>query len=254
MVSSMRRLVDSHVHMESFEDVGNIIDRSRFEGVDSIIGVGGSLESSAFVKNLSERYPGFLYPALGVHPSEVLREDIDVAIEYLRGNLDGCVAVGEIGLDYAYSFAKPEDVRFLMREVYTRLLGVASEFDLPVSVHSRSAYRDSLRLAVGAGVRGVFHWYDGPVHTLHRILDAGFYVSATPAVAYSKGARAVMLEAPIERILVETDSPVFVRSLGRESVPGDVVSVVDSVAELKGLDSAEVARVTTRNAESLFRV
>ena len=89
---------------------------------------------------------------------------------------------------------------------------------------------------------------------MHRLLDAGLYVSATPAVTYSKGARAVMLEAPIERILVETDSPVFVRSLGRESVPGDVVGVVDALAELKGLDPVEVARVTTRNAESLFRI
>ncbi|MCB2171658.1 TatD family hydrolase, partial [archaeon] len=72
------------------------------------------------------------------------------------------------------------------------------------------------------------------------------------AVEYSKGVQAVMREAPLERILVETDSPVFMRSLGRENTPLDVVIVVDALAELKNLDRDEVARVTTRNTETLF--
>jgi len=250
----MRRLIDSHVHMESFEDRDVIVQQSKDSGVDTIICVGGSLESSKVAKQLALEHPGYLYPALGVHPSEVLKDDIDAAIAYLRENLDGCVAVGEIGLDYAYSFAKPKDVRAKMRVIFSRFLEVAAEFDLPVSVHSRSAYKDSLELAVAAGVEGVFHWYDGPVHTLKNILDASFYVSATPSVAYSKGARAVMTEAPIDRILVETDSPVYLRNLARRSTPVDVKLVVDALAELKGMDSSEVSLVTARNAERLFRL
>jgi len=250
----MRRLIDSHVHMESFEDPDVIVQQSKNSGVDAVICVGGSIESSKVAKKLALDHPGYLYPALGVHPSEVLNDDIDAAIAYLRKNLDGCVAVGEIGLDYAYSFAKPKDVRAKMRGIFSRFLEVAAEFDLPVSVHSRSAYKDSLELATAASVGGVFHWYDGPIHTLKDILDAGFYVSATPSVAYSKGARAVMAEAPIERILVETDSPVYLRNLARRSTPVDVKLVVDTLAELKGMDASEVSMVTARNTERLFRL
>lgn len=250
----MRQLIDSHVHMESFEDPDSIIKQSKKAGIDAIICVGGSLESSKIAKSLAEKYPGYLYPTLGVHPSNVLKEDIDVAIEYIRGNIDGCVAVGEIGLDYAYPFAKPKDVRAKMRDIYKRFLGVASEFNLPASIHSRSAYKDSLNLAVEAGVTGVFHWYDGPLHTLRDILDSGFYVSATPSVEYSKGAIAVMTETPIERIIVETDSPVFMRKYDRRSTPVDVRLVVDALAELKDMDSSEVSRVTARNTEKLFNI
>jgi len=250
----MKRLIDSHVHMESFEDADSIIQQSKNEGIDAIVCVGGTLNSSIFAKNLAATHPGYVYPALGVHPSEVLKEDIDASIEYLMGNLDGCVAVGEIGLDYAYSFAKPKDIRLKMREIYKRFLGVASEFNLPVSVHSRSAYKDSLDLAFEAGVAGVFHWYDGPIHTLKEILDAGFYVSATPSIEYSKGARAVMEEAPIERILVETDSPVFLRKHDRKSTPVDVKLVVDTLADLKEMDAGEVSAITARNTENLFRI
>ena len=250
----MRRLIDSHVHIESFDDPGTVVQRSRDSGVDAVICVGGSLGSCVTAKQLSLEFPDYLYPALGVHPSEVLKEDIDAAVAYLRENLDGCVAVGEVGLDYAYSFAKPKVVRARMRNIFSRFLDVASEFDLPASIHSRSAYKDSLDLAAGAGVEGVFHWYDGPIHILRGILDAGFYVSATPSVAYSKGAMAVMEETPIERILVETDSPVYLRNLGRRSTPVDVKLVVDALAELKGMDPGEVSRITTRNIERLFRL
>ncbi len=250
----MRCLIDSHVHMESFDNPDLVVQFSKDSGVDAIICVGGSLESSKVAKRLALEHPGYLYSALGIHPSEVLKDDIDAAVAYLRENLDGCVAVGEIGLDYAYSFAKPKDVRARMRGIFSRFLDLAAEFDLPASIHSRSAYKDSLELAAGAGVEGVFHWYDGPLHTLRGILDAGFYVSATPSVAYSKGARAVMVEAPLDRILVETDSPVYLRNLARRSTPVDVRLVVESLAELKGMDISEVFRVTTRNTERLFRL
>ena len=141
-----------------------------------------------------------------------------------------------------------------MRDYLERLIRVAVDVGVPVSVHSRSAYKDTLDIVAASEAEAVFHWYDGPVHTLRRLIDAGYYVSATPAVEYSRGVRDVMLEAPLERILVETDSPVYLRSLDRESRPIDVVRVVDALAKLKNLDPVEVAQVTTRNAEYLFRI
>ena len=250
----MRRLVDSHVHLDGFPDPVFVRDECLKAGVDAVVCVGGDIESSRQALAASGMFPSFFYSAVGVHPSNVLSVDLVDAVEFVSENLEKCVALGEVGLDYAYDFARSKDVRALMRDYFERLLEIASDVGVPASVHSRSAYKDTLDIVMDSGVEAVFHWYDGPVHTLRRLLDAGYYVSATPAVGYSKGARAVMLEAPLERILVETDSPVFLRSLGRESSPVDVVGVVDALAELKDLDPVEVARVTTHNAESLFRI
>jgi len=250
----MRRLIDSHVHIDGFADIDLIKQESKEAGIDAVLCVGGDIESSRKALDAADRFPGFFFPAVGVHPSNVLKTSLVDAEVFIVENLAGCVALGEVGLDYAYDFAKSKDVRALMRDYLERLLVVASDVGVPASVHSRSAYRDSLDIVVDSGVMAVFHWYDGPVHTLRRLLDLGFYVSASPAVEYSKGARAVMVEAPLERILVETDSPVFLRGLGRLSRPVDVVRVVYALAELKGLDPVEVGRVTTRNAESLFRI
>ncbi len=251
---SMRRLIDSHVHMDGFEDPKHTMIESERAGVDAVVCVGGDLASSRKSLELARMYSGYFFPAIGVHPSNILKTDLDAAESYIVENLGKCVALGEVGLDYAYDFAKSKDVRERMLVYFERFLGIAVDVGVPASVHSRSAYGDAFDLVCASGVEAVFHWYDGPIHVLRKILDSGFYVSATPAVEYSKGARAVMLEAPIERILVETDSPVFMRGLGRESSPFDVVRVVDALAELKGLDPVEVARVTTRNTESLFRI
>ena len=88
-------------------------------------------------------------------------------------------------------------------------LGLAREFDLPIVIHSRGAWRDCLSMAQESGVsRALFHWYSGPVDILDQILEAGFYVSTSPSVAVSPESRRAMAHAPLERILIETDSPV----------------------------------------------
>lgn len=250
----MRRLVDSHVHVDGFSELKLLRQASVDAGVDGVLSVGGDIESSKKSLEAAGTFPDFYFPAIGVHPSNVLMVELDVAEAFISGNLSRCVALGEVGLDYSYDFARDKGVRARMRVFLERFLELAVEVGVPASVHSRSAYRDALDAVMEAGVEAVFHWYDGPLHVLRELLDAGFYVSATPAVEYSRGVRAVMVEAPLERILVETDSPVYLRGLGRESSPVDVVRVVDAVAELKGLDPCEVGRVTTRNTERLFGI
>lgn len=250
----MRRLVDSHAHMESFSDPGTITRESVEAGVDAVICVGSDIESSITALELAKSFPEFYYPCIGVHPAEVLKTKLNEVEDFVSSRLSECVALGEVGLDYFYDFARPEEIRSLMRNVFKGLLGLAAEEGVPASVHSRSAYEDALELVMEAEVEAVFHWYDGPIHTLHKLLDAGFYVSATPAVEYSKGVQRVMRETPLERILVETDSPVFLRSLERNSRPMDVLRVVEALAELKDLDAGDVALAVTRNTERLFGV
>ena len=248
----MRRLIDSHVHIDGFSDPDTLMQDCIKSGVDGVLCVGGDMKSSKKILKITKEYPEFYFPAIGVHPYSFLENDLEETVKFVTDNLENCVALGEVGLDYAYDFAKPKDIRAQMRDYLKRLLEVAVQFDKPVSLHSRSAYKDTLNLVSEAGVTGVFHWYDGPLHTLNDLLDAGYYVSATPSIECSKGAQSVMLKTPLERILVETDSPVYLRNLERKSTPVDVVRVVNALAELKELDVEDVARTTTLNAETLF--
>jgi TatD DNase family protein len=203
---------------------------------------------------LSQSYPDFYYSGIGIHPANILNEDSEVAEKFIYANISNCISLGEVGLDYAYDFAKPKAIRAKMRELYGKLLEIAVSYGLPASIHSRSAYKDAVKIAADSGVEAVFHWYDGPIHTLQELLDHGFYVSATPSIMYSKGAQSVMLETPLEKILVETDSPVFLRNYNRKSTPLDLSLVVKALANLKDLDPNEVNKVTTHNTENLFRI
>jgi TatD DNase family protein len=239
------------------EKITNIVSEKRKykeAGVDAVICVGGDFKTNLFTLELNQQFPDFFYPAIGVHPSNIFNVDLDTCIEFISNNISNCVALGEVGLDYSYNFARSKNVRSRMTDLFKKLLEIVVDIGLPASVHSRSAYRDTFEIVADSGVDAVFHWYDGPVHILNEIIESGFYISASPSIQYSKGVRAVMLVTPLERILVETDSPVFLKDLGRESTPIDVVRVVEYLAKLKELEFSEVAKVTTRNAERLFGV
>ena len=129
-----------------------------------------------------------------------------------------------LGLDYWHKLVRKDAaMKERQRDFYVRQLQAAREVDLPVSIHSRGAWSDCLELASGHGPgRGVFHWYSGPLDVLDGVLDAGYYVSCTPAVEVSTELRAAMAKAPLERTIIETDSPVWINGLGRESEPADV--------------------------------
>jgi TatD DNase family protein len=241
--------------MDGLGDDDAAIRRAREAGVDAIVAVGGSVESSAYALQLAGRHGGYVVLGVGVHPSEALNVDHGEAVSFVREHAGRASLVGEVGLDYSYPFAKTEDARERVRALCSGLVEVAAEMGLPVSVHSRSAYRDTLDILRRHDIRdAVFHWYDGPLDTLRLILDSGYYVSATPAAEYSKGHRAVLAEAPMERILVETDSPVHLRRLGRRSEPADVWLTVHALAGIKGMEPGEVAGIATRNTETLFRL
>jgi TatD DNase family protein len=141
----------------------------------------------------------------------------------------------------------------MQRKTFKELLIAAREGNLPVSLHSRSAYSDSLQLLLKHGPeKAVFHWYDGPVDILNKILDEGFYISATPALEYSKEHRLVADNTPIERILVETDSPIYLRSLKRRSEPSDILLTVKELAHIKDQELEEIIKVTGKNTLKLF--
>ncbi len=248
--------VDTHAHLSELEDREGVIQRAKEAGVEAIIAMGTNLASSVATFEWAEGYPGFVYPAIGIHPTEFLNEDVPETLRYIQENISKVVAVGEIGLDYWDKAArKDEGVRERQREIYTKQLQMAREQDLPVSVHGRGSWQDALDIAVTHGPECiVFHWYSGPLDVLDSLLDRGYVISATPAAEYSKDHRAALEHAPLESILVETDCPVYMRNRKRGSEPMDVTITAKALAKLKETTTEEVALATTRRAREIFGI
>ncbi|MBC7218593.1 MAG: TatD family hydrolase [Hadesarchaea archaeon] len=241
------KLVDCHAHLEEVPELDLEIGRARANGVEAIIAVGSDKKSNEAVLRISENYPNYIYPALGLHPWN-LRDQIDEEIQFIEKNIERCIALGEVGLDFKYQ--TPKDLQI---KAFARILDLSQRYDKPIIVHSRWAWREAFEMVQGAGIkRAVFHWYSGPLDVLREILAHEYYLSATPAAEFSEAHRMAIKEAPLERLLLETDSPVKYR--GVASTPSHVLKTLKAVAKLKGVAETEVAEITTKNAGKVFGI
>ncbi len=250
------RLIDTHAHLSDLENQEGVVNRAKKAGIEAIVAVGANLKTNKATIKWSEAFPSYIYPALGIHPTEWTQDDIPATLNYIDENIDRITAVAEIGLDYWDKDAqKNKDIRKIQRQIYVDQLQFAKEYDKPVSVHGRGSWRDALDLAVLYGPENVvFHWYSGSLEVLVEILDRGYLISATPAVEYSRDHRAALAKMPLDRILLETDSPVYLRNRKRPSEPSDLVITLRALAKLKEASEHEVANITTRNARIFFKL
>ena len=241
------RLIDTHAHLEEINQVDDVIQRAKMNNVIAIIAVGSSIKSNVEILSLASKYNGFIYPAIGIHPIEA-ETDLKTAVSQIISNINHCFAIGEIGLDYQYDINKIKQKR-----VFENMLKVSKKFKKPVSLHSRKAWADVFNLVQSLGIsKAVFHWYSGPADVLKKVLDNGYFISATPAVWHSPKHRSAIEIAPIESILLETDSPVKYR--GVPSEPSDVTKVLNMVAKIKSISIDKLADITTNNACKLFDI
>jgi len=239
-------MIDCHAHLNELADPNGAITRARQAGLTGIVAVGMDVPSNQATLELARRYPDFVHPALGYHPWSITPEGVEANLGFIRKHLQECVALGEVGLDYQAKAKKK-----LQQEVFARLLEIAAEADLPVIVHTRFSQARAHRMLREAGIsRAVFHWYSGPLDILAQILADGYLISATPALAYSPPHQAAILAAPLEQILVETDTPVTYKHLVSE--PAHLLITLKELSRLKKLDSGEVAAITTATARRFF--
>ncbi len=248
--------LDTHAHLADMIDKKMALERAKEARLSGIIAVGTTLSACKGTLELAKCNPGYVHAAIGIHPTEFFDQDMRSSIDFIRENSSRCMAIGEIGLDYWNKLIRKDKAQKERQiEFYVTQLKLARELDLPVSIHSRGAWVDCLKYALENGPgRGVFHWYSGPLDVLKDILDAGYYVSCTPALESSPELRAAMIRTPLERILVETDSPVWIKSQNRSSEPADVLLTVRYLMDLKGLPEGDVIETTTRNAKTLFKL
>jgi TatD DNase family protein len=251
----MYRLIDTHAHLEEIENLEPVLDEARQAGLVAIVAVGSDYESNRKVFRLAERYQNFVYPALGWHPWNLEESGIDTNLGFIESHIEKAVAVGEVGLDYHKKVRARAD-KDLQKRVLRELLKIARTHKKPALIHSRYAWRDALDLVEEAPPeKAVFHWYTGTSSVLRDIVSQGYYISVTPAVEYHEEHRRAVKEIPLERMLLETDSPVVYRrgsEFEYESSPADVIRSLRGAAELKGVSEAQVADATTENAIRFF--
>ena len=240
-------LVDTHAHLEEFQNLEGLVARAKKAGVIGIVAVGVGYDSNIKTLELSKTYEGYIFPAIGIHPWEV-EGNVEEGIGFIERRVDDCVAIGEIGLDYWIKTSKERQ-----NKVFEKLLEIAVKKDKLISVHSRGAWEEAYNIVEKFDIKkAAFHWYSGPLEILRKTLDRGYYVSASPAAEYSKKHREALQQTPLENLLLETDSPVEYKRV--KSEPADVLKTLKYVAELKGIREEALAERTTENAVKLFRL
>jgi TatD DNase family protein len=241
-------LVDCHAHLEQLDDLPKSLQEAKEAGVCGVIGVGMDVESNERVLQIAEAHPCYIYPALGYHPWQIKEEEVEANLSFIRGHVEECVALGEIGLDYKIKVKKD-----LQWRVLEELLNIALESNKPMILHCRYSHQRTFEMVKEKEIeKAVFHWYSGSLALLDKILSRGYSISATPALAYSPPHREAIERAPMERILLETDAPVSYQ--GKEAKPKDVLVSLEEVARLKRLDRSDVAKQTTVNASRFFGI
>lgn len=255
-------LVDTHCHLDpQYFPVGpdDALERARAAGVGGfvVIGVGTDLAPARAAVALAKRIPDRASAAVGVHPHDAITLTDEAYEELARLALaPEVVAIGEIGLDYHYDHS-PRDVQ---RTAFARLVGLAREVKKPIVIHTRNAPADTIDILTSEGARdvgGVIHCFSEDRPFAEKALALGFDVSFSGIVTFksSLAVQEVARWAPLERILVETDSPYLapVPLRGKPCEPAYVVHTARRVAELRGIAFEALSEATTANAERAFR-
>ena len=242
------KLIDTHAHLDEIPDLEGALNRAQDAGVQAIVGVGTDQASNEKILRLADRFPGFVLPAVGLHPWRLDRVDPEADIRFIEKELPGCVALGEVGLDFAI-----QTPRERQEEVLRRLLAPAFREKKPVLLHARRAWAEALSLLKSFPVeRAIFHWYSGPPDVLQDIFAQGYLISATPAAAYSARHRQALLAAPWNRLVLETDAPE--KYEGKPSEPRDLLKTLQAVSELKHQPPEEAASQAFQNSIAFFRL
>jgi TatD DNase family protein len=255
------RLADAHCHLdESYfpEGASQVMDRARDAGVVGfvVVGVGPDLASAHAAVALARTAPDRVCACVGVHPHDATTWT-ERAHDELRtlARASEVAAVGEIGLDYHYDHS-PRDVQ---REVFARLIQLAREVKKPIVVHTRSAPGDTLAVLEREGARevgGIIHCFSEDRAFATQALDLGFDLSFSGIVTFKGAAavREVVAWAPLDRILVETDSPYLapVPLRGKRCEPAYVVHTAQCVAQLRGIPMQALCEATLANTQRRF--
>ena len=255
------KIIDTHCHLNDealYKDLDNVISRARQAGVEKMVVVGWDEASSKLAIEIAEQYD-FIYAVIGFHPENVF--DIDDKILYDTLKLykhPKVVGIGEIGLDYHWT--KDPDKREIQKEYFIKQIIFANEVGLPISIHSREAFADTLEILKQYPPlhSGVMHCYSGSVENIQDIINLNLYIGLDGPVTFTnaKTPKEVAAEVPLEKLVVETDCPYLSPHPLRGTVnePANICLVIDAIANLKQMSKKHLLEVVYDNSCRLFNI
>lgn len=267
-------LIDTHCHLnfKAFnQDYKLVYDQAVKAEVEKMVVVGTSLSSSQRAVEMAAELPG-CFASVGIHPHHI-KEFIDLGKDAIKERLEQLigqkkiVAIGETGIDYYHYKNYPpvsEAIKEAQKELLTIHLELAQEFKKPVIFHCREAMDEMISYLLQLNIQlkwkpsGIFHCFSGTAKHLDKILDMGFYIGFDGNITYKENEelRKRVFETPLDRLLIETDSPYLTPEphRGSRNTPAFVTIVAAWVAKIKNISENEVINQTTLNAEKLFAI
>ena len=246
--------IDTHCHlsMEDYDDINQVIMDNRDAGIQKIIISGCTRESIQESLQLASQYDD-VYVTIGYHPSEAKVTSIDdiMNLEELIKH-SKVVGIGEIGLDYHYGKEDVEEQQHLFR----RQLAMADRHQLPVVIHSRDATEDTIQiLKEFPKMKGIIHCFSGSLETAQIYISMGYYLGIGGVVTFKNSKLAsVIKEIGLDSVVLETDSPYLAPEpyRGQKNSSKYILNIALKLSEVLSISVAEIAEVTSKNAESLF--
>jgi TatD DNase family protein len=268
------QLVDSHAHLDFVDDLGSALKNAKKAGVNKIVSVGTTLEESKKILELAEKHSEKdleIWTTAGIHPKDG-REDVEKlgllqcikTLKQIAESSKKIVAIGECGLDYYITTDSKQlttdKEKEYQHDLFLGQVELAAELNLPIVIHCRNGWDEIFRrLSIvdrQSSVKGVFHCWTGDWNAAKKALDLGFYISFSGIVTFKNAPeiQEVAKRVPIDRMLIETDSPFLAPEpmRGKKNSPENVKIVAQFIANLRNLPLSKIASATSENAAGLF--
>ena len=256
----MTGLFDTHAHLydKAFDKDREDVIARIFKTLDYVVIPSEDLETSQKAVRLADTHEG-IYAAVGIHPpvTNGASDEVLAEIAHLAKTHDKIKAIGEIGLDYHYLYTDKDTQKYW----FERQIQMAKELDLPILIHDREAHGDVLEILkrnADSRLRGILHCFSGSIETAKELMKLGFYISFAGPVVFSKSIKLkeVAADIPMDRLLIETDSPYLTPPpyRGKRNDPSNVLLVAEELARIKNMDVQELIDITRENAMKIYQI
>jgi len=254
----MTSFIDTHCHLDNLDSTPEeAVKQAKKEGVETMITISVDKESFDFVSNAVTQLKN-VYGTLGIHPhyASEFNANLEQSIRKMTRNNEKVIAIGETGLDYHYMNSSEKDQQF----AFKKQLQIAVELDLPVVLHSRDAEADTISILkeISVPALGVAHSFSSSLKMAKSILDMGWYLGINGIVTFknAQDLREIVRWIPLDRLLLETDSPFLtpVPFRGSSNSPSYIPVIASFIAELRKISLEHLAEKTSQNAKKLFNI
>lgn len=248
-------LVDCHCHLQHpkfDEDREKVIAEAKKKMAFVVVGGANPVWNRSGLE-LCKKHKGFLFPTLGLHPVEALKlkaKQLDEEFDLIKENKKDIVAIGEVGLDYHW--VKEKDRQEKQKEIFRQFIDLSKETKLPVLIHSWDAELDCLKIMEDEGVKGaIMHCFAGKKDAQAEAFRLGYYISISTAIVFSKQAKKLARDTPLDKILLETDAP-YLDPNRKRNVPWNTEMAAKRAAQAKKMETEEIIDAVLKNACSAF--